>query len=57
MYMLLTRKRKGKKQWKMIYFAKTVHYAKNGLVRTHGDAIFLADVFKNEVYDTKVVKV
>jgi hypothetical protein len=55
MYALMIRK-KGKKNWKMMHFRKTVGFARNGAIRTKDDAKFLADVYKNDWIETKVVK-
>jgi hypothetical protein len=56
MYKLFLRKRSSK-NWKQKLFGKTVNYAKNGLIKTHKQAVFLAELYQNELYKTRIVKI
>jgi hypothetical protein len=56
MYKLLVKKRNAKK-WKQLLFGKTVNYARNGLIRTHRQALFLAELYQNERYETRIIKI
>jgi hypothetical protein len=56
MYMIKIR-RKGQKKWHPLLFIRTLHLAKNGLIKGKEMAQFFADTYSNQWYETKIVKI